>query len=163
VRGIFRVELQQPLEQIGQRKERRIFKVWNTPTLQAHMRLVGHMVLEHLHEATLTNASFPAQEHHVPMSCLGLFPAFQEEPNFLLSPDQGGQAPGRSHIETSSSATFLEDTVHVEGLSNASERLCSQVLVLEIALDQSIGHFTNGNRIGCSQSFNARSNIGYFS
>src|SRR5262245_21504061 len=120
------------------------------------------MVLEHLYEATLAYASFPAQEHHVPMSCLGLLPTLYEQSDFLLPTDQWCQSPGCSHIETPPRATILEDAVHVEGLSPPSERLCSQVLTREIALDQSIGRFTDSNRIGRRQSFNARTNVGHF-
>src|SRR5215831_2050701 len=96
------------------------------------------------------------------MSCLGLLPAFQQECDFRLSTDQRCESSWLSNIETPPGSTFLEDAVHVDGRSHTSERLCSQVLTREIALDQSIGGFTDSNRIGCSESFNARSNVGHF-
>src|SRR2546430_13043617 len=125
------------------------------------MRLIGDMVLEHLHQATLANPSFTAQEHDLPMSCLGLLPTLYEQSYFLLPTDQWCQSPGCSHIETPPGSTFLEDSIHVDGLSHTSERLCPQVLTLEIALDQSIGHFTHRYRVGCCQSFDARTNVGH--
>jgi hypothetical protein len=64
-----------------------------------------------------------------------LVPAFQEYADLLFSTDQRCQSSGHSHIETPPASTFLEDAVHVEGLSHTSKRLCSQILTLEIALD----------------------------
>src|SRR2546425_13077114 len=98
----------------------------------------------------------------MPLTSFGLFPTLQEQPNFLLPADQRCQSPGCSHIETPPGSTFLEDAVHVEGLSHTSERLCSQVLTLEIALNEAVGRFTDSHRIGRSQSFDARSNVWYF-
>src|SRR5215831_14211664 len=97
------------------------------------------------------------------MSCLGLLPAFQQECDFRLSTDQRCESSWLSNIETPPGSTFLEDAVHVDGRSHTSERLCSQVLTREIALDQSIGGFTDSHRIRRCQSFNARSNVGHFS
>jgi len=87
------------------------------------MRLVGHMVLEHLHEATLANASFTAQEHHVPVTSFDLLPTFQEEGDFGFSTHQRCQSSRHSHIETPSGSTFLEDSVHVDQLSHTSKCL----------------------------------------
>jgi len=42
-----------------------------------------------------------------------------------LSTDQRCQSSGHSHIETPPGATFLEDAVHVDGLSYTSEGLFS--------------------------------------
>ena len=63
------------------------------------MRLIGDMVLEHLHQATLANPSFTAQEHDLPMSCLGLLPPFQQERDFRLSTDQGCESSWLSNIK----------------------------------------------------------------
>jgi hypothetical protein len=87
------------------------------------MQLVGHMVLEHLHEATLANASFTAHEHHVPVTNFDLLPTFQEKGDFGFSPHQRGQASRHRHIETPPGSTFLEDAVHVDRLSHTSQWL----------------------------------------
>jgi hypothetical protein len=96
------------------------------------------------------------------MSCLGLLPPFKKQGDFGFSTDQRCQSSGHRRIKTPSGSTCLEDAVHVKGLSHPSEGLGSQVLILEIPLDQSRGRFTDSNRIGRCQSFNARSNIGDF-
>ena len=59
------------------------------------------------------------------MSGLGLFPAFQEQRDFRFATNQRCQSSGLRHIETPSGSTFLEDAVHVDGLSHTSKRLCS--------------------------------------
>jgi len=51
----------------------------------------------------------------------------------------------------------------VEGLSHTSERLCSQVLTVEIALDQLIDRFTDSHGIGLRQSLYPGCNVGRFS
>ena len=50
------MEPQQPLEQIRQRKQRRVLVVLRTPTFPARMGLVGDMVFQHLHQTTFANA-----------------------------------------------------------------------------------------------------------
>jgi hypothetical protein len=58
------------------------------------------------------------------MSCLGLLPPFKEQRDFRFTTDQRREASWLSNIETPPSATFLEDAVHVDGLSYPSECLC---------------------------------------
>src|ERR1043166_763301 len=96
------------------------------------------------------------------MSCLGLLPPFKEEGNFRFSTYQGCQSSCLSHIKATGGTTFAEHVVDVHGLGNATQYLCSQVLALKISLYQVICRFTDSNRIGRSQSFNARSNIWRF-
>src|SRR5882724_5745244 len=98
------------------------------------MRLVGHMVLEHLHEAAFANASFPAQEHDLPMSCLGLLPPFKEQRNFRLPTNQRRESSWLSHIKATGGTTLAEHVIDAHGLGNATQGLCSQVLTREIAL-----------------------------
>src|SRR5215471_15063255 len=93
------------------------------------------------------------------MTCLGLLPPFKEQRNFRLSTNQGCQSSDHSHVETPPGSAFPEDAVYVEGLSNPSERLCSQVLRLEIASDQAIGRFTDQEGIGRSQSLDSGGDI----
>jgi hypothetical protein len=69
------------------------------------------------------------------LTVFDLCPTFKEEDDFRLSTDQRCQSSGCSHIETPPSATFLEDAVHVDGLSHTSKRVFAQFLALEIALD----------------------------
>src|SRR5262245_22371190 len=90
-------------------------------------------------------------------------PPFQKQCDFRFSTDQGCQSPSSCHIETPSGSTFLEDAIHVDGLRDTSERLGSQVLALEIALDQAIGRFTNSNRIWCCQSLDSGGDVWCFS
>src|SRR6266446_6635940 len=66
-------------------------------------------------------------------------------------------------VQSTVDTTFSENSVHIERLCYPSECLGSQVLAIKIALHQVIRRFAYGNRIGLSQSFNARSNVGYFS
>src|SRR5262249_14578949 len=84
----------------------------------------------------------------------------EQERDFRFSTHKRCQPSCLSHIETPPGSTFLEDVVHVDGFSNTSERLRSQVLTLEVALDQAIGRFTDRNRIGSCQSLNSRRHIG---
>jgi hypothetical protein len=84
------------------------------------------------------------------MSRFDLLPALYEQSYFLLSTNQGCESSGHSNIETSPRATFPEDAVHEDRLSHTSKRVFAQVLALEVALDQSIGRFTDSNRIGRS-------------
>src|SRR5262249_41477020 len=76
---------------------------------------------------------------------------------------QGCESSGLRNVETPSGSAFLEDAVHVGGLSHTSEGLGSQVLTREIALDQAIGRFTRSNRIGGCQSLHSRCDVGCFS
>src|SRR5262249_20568478 len=80
--------------------------------------------------------------------------------HFRFSPDQRCQSSGLSHIETPPRATFLEDAVHVEGLSHTSKRVFAQFLALEIALDQPVGGSTDSYGVGLRQSLDARTNVG---
>jgi hypothetical protein len=55
IRSILSMELEQPLEQIGDRKERRVLRVLRTPTFPAHMRFVCDMFFEHLDQSGFAN------------------------------------------------------------------------------------------------------------
>src|SRR5215471_6396596 len=96
------------------------------------------------------------------MPSFRLLPALQEQPNFLLSTDQRCQSSCLSHIESARGTTCFEHAVHLERLWHTSEGLYSQVLTLEIALDQAIGRFTDSHRIGRSQSLYPGSNVWRF-
>src|SRR5215813_6691555 len=89
-------------------------------------------------------------------------PTLQEYTDLLFSTDQGCESSGLHNIETPPGSTFLEDAVHVDRLSHTSECLCSQVLTLEIALDQAIGRTTDHKSIGCCQSLNSGGNVRCF-
>src|SRR5262249_28075163 len=99
---------------------------------------------------------------HLPLSTLSLRPTFLEECDFGFSTDQRCQPSRHRHIETPPGSTCLKDAVHVDGLSHTSERLCSQVLALEIALHQAIRRVTDGHRIRRSQSLYPCSNVRCF-
>ena len=77
------------------------------------------------------------------MPSFRLCPAFLEERDFRFSTDQRCESSGLSHIKATGGTTLTEDAIHVDGLSHASECLCSQVLALKIALHQSIRRFTD--------------------
>src|SRR6266496_2907917 len=88
-----------------------------------------------------------------------LLPPFQEETNFLFSTNQRCQSSSDSHIETPPGSTFSQDTIDIERFSHTSERLCSQVLALEIALNEAVGVSTDHDRIGLCQALDAGSFI----
>src|SRR5215471_20575168 len=97
------------------------------------------------------------------MSCLDLLPPFQEQSDFRLPTDQRCESSGLSHVKATGDTTLTQDLVYGDRLSNTSECLFAQVLAGKIALDQTIGRTTDQQRIGRSQSFNARSNVGHSS
>jgi len=68
------------------------------------------------------------------LTSFDLLPTLYKQSYFLLPTDQRCQSSGVSNIETPPGSTFLEDVVHVDGLSHTSEGLYSQVLTLEISL-----------------------------
>ena len=94
------------------------------------------------------------------MSCLDLLPPFLEERDFRFSTDQGCESPYLSHIQAAGGTTFTDHLVYVHGLSDATQGLCSQVLALEIALNEAVGRFTHRYRIRCCESFDARTDAG---
>src|SRR6266446_3368670 len=94
------------------------------------------------------------------MSCLGLLPPLKEKRDFGFSTDQGREPSGLSHVKATGGTTLAEHLVYVHGLSDATQCLCPQVLTLEIALDQSIRHSTDDNRIRLRQPLDARTNVG---
>ena len=81
----------------------------------------------------------------------------------MLAPDQWGESSGLDNIKATGGTTRAEHVVEAHGPGDATQRLCSQVLAGKIALDQAIGRTTDHQRIGRSQSCNARSNVGHFS
>src|SRR5262249_8892647 len=98
------------------------------------MWLVDHMILKYLHQTTLPNASITRESHHVSVPSFDLLPPCQKERDSRFSTPQRCQSSGHRHIETPSGSTFLEDSIHGDGLSDTSECLYSQVLALEVAL-----------------------------
>src|SRR5205823_3966518 len=58
--------------------------------------------------------------------------------------------------------TLTERLINSHGLGDTTQCLCSQVLACKIALDQAIGRFTDSNRIGRSQSLDARTHVWHF-
>src|SRR5438093_12972363 len=96
------------------------------------------------------------------MTIFGLLPPLKEEGDFGFSPNERCESSGLRNIKATGGTIFLEDAVHVEGLSHPSERLCSQVLTLKIPLHQAIGGGTHRYRVGGCQSFEARTNVGHF-
>src|SRR5262245_20703195 len=79
------------------------------------------------------------------MSCLRLLPPFQEQRDFRFSTDQRCESSCLCHIKATGGTTLTEHVIHVDGLSNASECLCSHPLTVKITLDQAIGRFADGN------------------
>src|SRR5262245_31816773 len=97
------------------------------------------------------------------MSCLGLLPPFQEETHFLLSTDERRESSGLRHIQATGGTTLPKHLIDSNGLRDTSERLGSQVLTLEIALDQAIGRFTDSQGVRGCESLNSRCDVGSFS
>jgi hypothetical protein len=96
------------------------------------------------------------------VSSFDLLPPFQKQRDFRLSTDQRCESSWLSNIQATLSTTFLEDSVHVDGLSYTSECLGSQVLALKIALNEAVGVSTDNDRIGLRQALNAGSFIRHF-
>src|SRR4029450_229075 len=99
------------------------------------MRLMSNMLLQPLHQSRLANACIPSEQDYLSMPSFDLCPTFQEECDFRFSTHQRCESSGCSHIETPPGSAFLEDVVHVDRLRDTSERLGSQVLTREVALD----------------------------
>src|SRR5215831_18259038 len=102
------------------------------------MRLVRDMVLECLDQTALSYACVTTQQDDVSVPSFHLLPTFQEQRDFRLSPDQRCESSDHSHIKATGGTTFTQDLIHGDRLSNASEGLGSQVLTLEISLNQSM-------------------------
>ena len=56
VRRFMGFEPQYPLEEVNQRKQCRVLRILRTPTFPTGVRLVCHMLFEHLNQAAFTNA-----------------------------------------------------------------------------------------------------------
>src|SRR5215468_7622096 len=56
-----------------------------------------YVCAQHLDQGGFANAGFPAEKQHLPQPRLTLFPAAQEESEFLLAPPQEGQS-GRGRL-----------------------------------------------------------------
>src|SRR5215470_9233949 len=116
---------QEPLEQISQRKQCRVLSVLRTPTFPPGMWFIGYGIFQYLHQTGFANAPFTSQEHDLPVTIFDLCPTFQKQRDFRLSTDQGCESSGVSNIKTPPGSTFLEDAVHLDGLSDTSKRLCT--------------------------------------
>src|SRR4029450_5592539 len=113
--------------------------VGQTPAFQPRMWLAGDMVLENVHQTTLANAGLATQQDHLSLPRFDPVPAFQEQADFLLAPDQGRQTTRTHDIQTTLRATVPQDAIDLEGGCHAPERPASQVCHREIALYQAIG------------------------
>ena len=87
---------EEALEQVDDRVQGAMLIVRQTTAFQPRMWLAGDMVLEDLHQAALANASLTAQQDHLPLPLFAPVPAFKEEADFLLAPDQRRQTT-RTH------------------------------------------------------------------
>src|SRR5690242_17884569 len=113
VGGLVVLPLEETVKQIRQGVERGILVIRDASTFPAHLRLVGHMVFEHLHEAALSETSVSAQEYHLPLSTLGLLPTFQQKRDFRFATDQRCQSSWLRHLQATSDTTLTQDVVEV--------------------------------------------------
>src|SRR6516165_11417341 len=123
VRSLMGFKPHYPLKQVDHRVERTVLSVLRTPALPTDMRLMGNMVFEHLHQTTFAYACITREQDHVPLPSFHLSPTFQKQADFLFSTHQRCQSSGLSHIKATGGTTFLEDTVHMEGLRHTSKCL----------------------------------------
>ena len=65
------------------------------------------MCRQHLDEARFANARFTAEQHHLPEAVLDLRPALPQQPHFLLSAHQGGQASGADRFQATAGHTLI--------------------------------------------------------
>lgn len=76
-------------------------------TFPPRMRLICHVVFQHLHQPGFANAPFPSQKHDLPLSSLSLLPTLQQQSDFLLSTDKWGQTSRGSNVKAALDTTFL--------------------------------------------------------
>src|SRR5215510_13421740 len=140
------------MKQIDNRVQGTVLVMWQTPAFQPYVRFAGDLVLENLYQATLANARLATEQDHLPLPRFDPVPAFQEEADFLLAPDQGRQTTRAHHVQPTLRPTVPEDAIDLEGFCHAPERLASQVFYREIALHQARGIGADHHRIGCGQA-----------
>src|SRR6266446_5456495 len=130
LRSLMGLKPQQPLEQINQRKQCCVLRVLCTPTFPTCVRFVGDVVLQRLDEPGFPNTCFARQEYDLPISCLGLLPAFQQERDFRLSTDQWCQSSCLGNLQSTIDTTFVQDAIDTYRLSHTSQRAFAQFLAL---------------------------------
>ena len=111
IRGLMGFKPQEALEQIHQRKQCRVLRVFRTPTLPAYMRFISNAVLQHLHQSGFANTCFTSQQDHLSVPSFRLLPTLQEQPNFLLSTYQGSESSRLRHLKASGGTTLAEHLV----------------------------------------------------
>src|SRR5215510_976627 len=144
-----------PLEQVDDRVQGTVLVVWQTPAFQPCVGLAGDLVLEHLYQATLANASLATQQDHLSLPLFDPVPALQEEADFLLAPDQWCQTTRTHDVQPTLRPTVTQDAIDLEGFSNAPEGLTPQICHREIALHQTGGIGTDHHRIGGRQALDS--------
>jgi hypothetical protein len=55
------------------------------------------------------------------MSCLGVFPPFEEEDDFGFSTNQRRESSGLSHIQATGDTTLTQHVIDVYGLGDATQ------------------------------------------
>ena len=138
-RGGARPPLEPALEELGDGIQRRVLVVRHPPALPAQMGLVGHVVLQHLHQAGLPNAGLARQHHHLAHARLDPRPALPQDRHLRRPTHQRGQPAGRGHLQATLRPTGSQHAIHLQRLLEPAERLLSQRLTGEIARNALIG------------------------
>jgi hypothetical protein len=121
------------------------------------------MVLKHLHQPRFTDASFAAQEYNLTLPVFDLIPTFQEQPYFLLSPDQRCQSSDRSNFKTALRITFPKNSVHPRRFCYTFQGMKPQVFQRKVALNQAVCGIANRYGIWLSDTLYPGSHIRCFS
>src|SRR5262249_47116032 len=82
-RGLLSVELEQPLEQIRERKKCCICKVRYTPAFPTGVWLVCHLLFQHVDQTAFANTCLTREYDNLSVPSFRLPPTLQEQPNFL--------------------------------------------------------------------------------
>ena len=123
------------------------------------VRLVGHVVFQHLHQARFANARLTAEQHHLPLPRLRLLPALLQERHLFFPAHQGRQPARDDRLQAALDAALAQDAIHMHGRCHAFEGMRPQILVRKVALHQAEGGRTQHHGIRRRQPLQAGRNV----
>jgi hypothetical protein len=101
------------------------------------MRPPGNLFTEALYEARFADAGLADDQHHLTFTLERAIPSIHQRAQFVLAPDERGQATGRSRrVETPARSARLDDPINLDRTLDTLERLRATILDYEQARDQ---------------------------
>ena len=124
---IVAVELERALEQIDQRIESAVLMVRRAATFPSDASLGRDVILQHPSQARLADPGLAAEQHDVPSAVLDVFPAVEEQPDFLVSSDQWCERLSGCSVERVRCPGVAFDPVHAQRGGQPLDHLCAQI------------------------------------